>query len=65
MVVNNQPALVDDSKSLQYNIIFGANFLNKCRFQLDCDDNLVLKMEYTIPLHDTADFFLTAITPLS
>ncbi len=64
MAVNKHPALVVDSKSLQYNIIIGANFLDMCGIQLDYDNYLAQWMEYNIPLHDTIIFFLTATTPL-
>ncbi len=65
IVVDDHPALVIDSKNLQYNIIFGANFLDKLRFQLDYDNNLVQWMEYTIPHCDTAECFPTATIHLS
>ncbi len=40
MVVNVHPALIVDSTSQSYVIIFGADFLNKCGFQLNHDNNL-------------------------
>ncbi len=64
MIVDKHPTLMVDSKSLCYNIIFGVNFLNKCRITLDYENNLVQWMEYTIPLRDALEFFPIAITPL-
>ncbi len=64
MIVDQHPALIIDSMSLCYNIIFGANFLDKCGMTLDYDNNLVQWMEYTIPLHDALEFFPTTITHL-
>ncbi len=65
MLVDEYPALVVKSKNLQYDIIFGANFLDKCKIQLDYDNNVVCWMKYNIPLCNTAGFFLIAKTPLS
>ncbi len=41
MIVDNHPALVIDSTSLYYNIIFGADFFSNCRITLDYDNNPV------------------------
>ncbi len=38
MVVDEHPSLIIDSMSLHYDIIFGANFLDKCNITLDYDD---------------------------
>ncbi len=64
MIVDKHPALIDDSTSLCYDIVFGANFLNKCGITLDYENNLVQWMEYTIPLCDSSEFFPIAITLL-
>ncbi len=45
MVVDNHPALIVDSTSLCYVIIFGAVFLDKCSITLDYEHNLVWWME--------------------
>ncbi len=55
-IVDQHPTLVIDSMSLCYDIIFGADFLDKCRITLDYDHNLVWWMEYTIPLHNALEF---------
>ena len=57
MVVDNHPALIVSSDTMQYDIIFGADFLDKCGFQLDYDTNQVKWMECDIPLRDAKDFF--------
>ncbi len=57
MIVDEHPVLLVDSTSLPHNILFGANFLNKCSITLDYENSLVQWMEYTIPLHDTLEFF--------
>ncbi len=41
MIVDQHPAQIVDSRSLHYDIIFGADFLDKCRITLDYDTNLV------------------------
>ncbi len=58
MIINKHLALIVDSTSLCYAIIFGADFLDKCRITLNYDKNLVCWMEYDIPLFHFA-------TPLS
>ncbi len=65
MVVDEHPVLVVDSTSLNYDIIFGANFLDKFGITLDYDNDLGCWMEYTIPLCNTNDFFHTQLLPLS
>ncbi len=62
MVVKEHPALVVDSKNLQYNIIFGEDFLDKCRFQLDYD---IVSFDTTFHSPTLLNFFHTAITPFS
>ncbi len=57
MIVDKHPALIVDSMSLCYNIIFGANFLNKCGITLNYENHQVQWMEYTIPLHHALEFF--------
>ncbi len=64
-VIHEHPVLIVDSNILQYDIIFGANFLDKCGFHLDCDQNLIHWMECYIPLYDTSKLFQTNITHLS
>ncbi len=39
IVIDNHLALIVDSMNLQYDIIFGANFLNKCGITLDYDNH--------------------------
>ncbi len=41
MVVDKHPLLIVDSMSLWYDIIFGADFLDKCGIALDHEHNLV------------------------
>ncbi len=65
MVVNEYLALVVNFMSLCYDIIFGANFLDKCGITLDSDNNLVHWMEYNIPLCNATEFFHAITTPLS
>ncbi len=62
MIVDEHPALIVDSTSHCNNIIFGANFLNKCGITLDYENNLIQWMEYIIPLHNASEFFPTTIT---
>ncbi len=57
MVINEHPDLVVDSTSLQYDIIFGADFLDQSRFHLDYDNNLVCWIEYDISICDTDKLF--------
>ncbi len=57
MIVDQHPALIVDSMSLCYNIIFGADFLDKCVITLDYKNNLVQWMEYNILLLDASEFF--------
>ncbi len=57
MAIDGHPVLVDDFTSLLYDINFRADFLDKCRFHWDYDNNLVYWMKYDIPLCDTAGFF--------
>ncbi len=49
MVIDEQPVLIVDYTSLWYDIIFGSNLFDKCRFQLDNDNNPVQWMEHHIP----------------
>ncbi len=64
MLVDEHPALIVDSMSLQYDIIFRTDFLDKCRFHVDYYNNLVHWMEYDAQFCDTSDFFLAATNPL-
>ncbi len=57
MVIDNHPALVISSETMHYDIIFGANFLDKCGFHLDYNANQVKWMEYDIPVHEAKTFF--------
>ncbi len=61
MVVDEHPALIVASTNLCYDIIFGADFLDKCGITLDYNANQVCWMEHTIPLCDTVDFFVQLI----
>ncbi len=69
MIVDQHPALIIDSMSLHYDIIFGANFLDKCNITLDYENHQVQWIEYTIPLWDSSEFFpysyyTSLLTPL-
>ncbi len=64
VVVDEHPTLIVDFMSLHYDIIFGANFLDKYSIILDYNSNLVHWMEYYIPLHNASEFFPTVITLL-
>ncbi len=64
MVVDEHPAHIVDSTNLQYDIIFGADFLDKCIITIDYNSNQVCWMEYNIPLHETVEFFHTVTTPI-
>ncbi len=61
MVVDNNPTLIFDSMSLCHDIIFGADFLDKCGITLDYEHNLVQWMEDTTPLCNALEFFPMAI----
>ncbi len=61
MVIDELPVLIVDSTILGYDIIFGADFLDKCSFHLDHDKNLVHWIEYDITLHDTTEKILTVL----
>ncbi len=41
MVVHEHPALIIDSMSLRYDIIFGVKFLDQCCITLNYDSNIV------------------------
>ena len=43
--------------NLRYDIILGADFLDKCGITLDYENNQVQWLEYTIPLRNASDFF--------
>ena len=45
IVIDNNPALIVDSTNLQYDIIFGAEFLDKCIITIDYNSNQVCWME--------------------
>ncbi len=60
--INEYFALILDSDSLQYNIIFGADILDKCGFHLDYGNNLVHWMEYDPSMIDL-NFSLTITIP--
>ncbi len=62
IIVDTHPAFIVDSTSLCYDIIFGADFLDKCGVTLDYDNSIVRWMEYTIPLCHALEFFPTIIT---
>ncbi len=62
IIVDTHPALTVDSTSLHYDIIFDADFLDKCRVTLDYDNSIIRWMEYTIPLSNALEFFPTTIT---
>ncbi len=69
MIVNQHPALIIDSTSHRYDIIFGDDFLDKCGITLNYDNKLIQWMEYTIPLCKASEFFSynyysSLITPL-
>ncbi len=59
VVVNENPVLIVAFTSLCYDIIFGADFLDKCGFCLDYNNIFVQWMEYNTPLHNTAACFHT------
>ncbi len=59
IVIDENPALIVDSTNLCYDIIFGANFLDKCGITLDYENHQVQWMEYTIPLYNASKFFLS------
>ncbi len=63
MIIDEHPALIIDSMSLHYNIIFGADYLDTCEINLDYDNNLVGWMEYNIPLVKPLNLFHTTTTP--
>ncbi len=48
IVIDKHPTLIVDSMNLQYNIILGANFLDKCGITLDYENHQVKWLEYTI-----------------
>ncbi len=64
MIVDKHTALIVDSTSLCYNIIFGADFLDNCSITLDYENHQVQWMEYTIPLRDALEFVPIVITLL-
>ncbi len=45
MINNEHSALVVNYMSLCYDVIFGMDFLDKCRITVDYDNNLVIRME--------------------
>ncbi len=57
IVIDKHPALNVQSMNLRYDIIFGADFLDKCGITLDYDTHHVQWLEYTIPLQNALDFF--------
>ena len=57
IVIDKHPALIVDSMNLRYDIILGADFLDKCGITLDYENNQVQWLEYTIPLRNALDFF--------
>ncbi len=57
MIIAKHPMHIIDSTSLWYKIIFGADFLDKCRISFDYENNIVWWMEY-IPFCNTAELFL-------
>ncbi len=57
MGVIDYPVLIVYSTSLQYHIIFGIGFSDKCSFHLDYDNNLAWWMEYNISTCDITKFF--------
>ncbi len=57
MIIDDHTALIVCSWSLWFDIIFGIDFLGKCRFHFDFDNYLFCWMEHDIPLCNAADFF--------
>ncbi len=57
IVIDKHPALVVDSMNLCYDIIFGANFIDKCGITLDYENHQVQWMECTIHFCDASKFF--------
>ncbi len=57
IVIDKHPALIVDSTSLCYDIIFGAYFFDKCDITLNYENHQVQWMEYTIPLRNASKFF--------
>ncbi len=64
MAINEHIVLIVDSSSLQYNIIVGAGFLDKCGFHLNYDQNIVCWIEYDVPFCNTSDISPTVTHPL-
>ncbi len=62
IVINEHFALIVDSNSIKYNIIFVADFLNKCSFHLDNDHIFVGWTEYIFSA--THLIFITTISYL-
>ncbi len=58
IVIDKHPALIIDSMNLHYNIIFGADSLDKCNITLNYENHQLQWMEYTIPLRNASKFFL-------
>ncbi len=56
MIVDQHPALIVDYTSRCYDMIFGADFLDKCGITLDYDNNLVWWTEYIFPLFNALEF---------
>ncbi len=69
IIVDTHPALIVDSTSLCYDIIFGADFLDKCGVTLDYGNSIFRWMGYTFPLCNALEFFsysyyTSLLTPL-
>ncbi len=69
LVIDEHPVLIVDSNSLQYNVTFGVDFLDKWVFHLDYNHNLVQWMEFNAIFCDTSkifsyNYYTSSFTPL-
>ncbi len=54
--IDSQVAYLFD-QNCQYDIVFGANFLDKSGFTINCNDNLLQWMDHEIPFKNPDEFF--------
>ena len=60
ITIDKHPALIVDGDGLRYDVIFGADFLDKLGFIFDYDNHVVTWMGHELPLRDIHQFFSTS-----